>query len=138
MSFPPEIFILAKHLHPDIRISPFTFINLNLHTDNFINDDVLNPKFWLDDGISIHFYQSGREALKKAIMACNVEIHDSIMIITTSGGDYISSCVTETINNICSWSSNLSKNTKAILVIHEFGFPCHVPAKLKKIRHSYN
>lgn len=48
---------------------------------------------------------------------------DEIYITSTFGADYVSSCVTSAVFNYCKPSKVYTKNTKAILVIHEFGVP---------------
>lgn len=47
---------------------------------------------------------------------------DSVYITTTTDGPYVSSCVTTAIEQNASWSRELTHNTKAIFLIHEFGF----------------
>ncbi|MCE9585939.1 DegT/DnrJ/EryC1/StrS family aminotransferase [Candidatus Uhrbacteria bacterium] len=48
---------------------------------------------------------------------------DEVLISTTTGSPYISSCVTKAIESVCRWSQMPSDKTKAVLLIHEFGFP---------------
>jgi dTDP-4-amino-4,6-dideoxygalactose transaminase len=46
-----------------------------------------------------------------------------VTILTTTGNRYISGCVTSQIEQFCQWSRTTEKNTKALFVNHEFGFP---------------
>ena len=48
---------------------------------------------------------------------------DVVTIFTTTGNHYISHVVTEAIEVYCKWSRKIEKNTKIILVNHEFGYP---------------
>jgi hypothetical protein len=73
---------------------------------------------------------NGRSALGSALAEIGPAAGDEIMIVTTSGSPYISSCVTKEIEKTCSWSRVLGPRTKAILVIHDFGFPATLPADI--------
>ncbi len=48
---------------------------------------------------------------------------DEVLISTTTGTPYISSCVTRAIESVCKWSQTPSDKTHAVFLIHEFGFP---------------
>jgi hypothetical protein len=67
--------------------------------------------------------RNGRTALALAIKAIGLGGDDSVAILTTSGNRYVSSCVTKAIECSCSWTRSIDSTSKAILVIHEFGFP---------------
>ena len=54
----------------------------------------------------------------------NLQPEDEVLIIKTFYEPFISSCVTRMIEKVCKWSFIESTNTKAVLVIHEFGLPC--------------
>ena len=90
------------------------------------------PDFWLDEGKFLKILPSGRSALKLALLASGVSRDDTVMIVTTTGGNYISSCVTRAIEEVCQWSRKLEKNTKVALLIHEFGFPCPLPEEISE------
>ncbi|MBP4050847.1 DegT/DnrJ/EryC1/StrS aminotransferase family protein, partial [Chromobacterium violaceum] len=66
---------------------------------------------------------SGREALEIVLQQLGLTDADEVWIETTTNNFYVSSCVTHTIEKFCRWSRSFSKKTKAILLIHEFGFP---------------
>lgn len=92
----------------------------------------MSPNFWLDQGEQLHLLCSGRNALKLALIASGTTSNDSVLIITTTGGNYVSSCVTNAIEEVCQWSHKFKKNTKVVLLIHEFGFPCALPDELRE------
>jgi dTDP-4-amino-4,6-dideoxygalactose transaminase len=50
--------------------------------------------------------------------------NDHVLIVKSTDGPYISGCITQTIEKVCRWSQTPHADTKLILVIHEFGFPC--------------
>ncbi|MEK7560348.1 MAG: GNAT family N-acetyltransferase [Patescibacteria group bacterium] len=60
-----------------------------------------------------------------------LRLEDEVCIRTTTESPYISSCVTTAIEQICRWSRELTDRTKAIFVIHEFGF---VHPDIKELR----
>ena len=70
---------------------------------------------------------NGREAIALAVDDLGLAGDDEVMIVTTSGGPYISNCVTETIERRCRWSRTRGPRTRAVFLIHEFGFPAVLP-----------
>jgi hypothetical protein len=50
--------------------------------------------------------------------------------VTTTGSPYISGCVTREIEKLCRWARKPSRATRAVLMIHEFGFPATLPEGL--------
>jgi len=47
-----------------------------------------------------------------------------VAVYKTFKNDYITRCVTDPIEESCRVVREIDENTKAVLVIHEFGFPC--------------
>ncbi len=62
-----------------------------------------------------------------------IQEEDTVWISTTNENHYISSCVTSAIEQTCPWTRTLSDKTKAIVVIHEFGFLHPQLQELRKI-----
>lgn len=136
MNYYPELMNLQSHMRPRINIAPFNGLSMEdmLDQNNEIVADIsaMRPEFWLDHGASLNVLRSGRSALKLALLASGVTQNDSVMIVTTTGGSYVSSCVTKTIEEICQWSHKLENTTKVALLIHEFGFPCALPDEVSE------
>jgi len=65
---------------------------------------------------------SGKDAIRKVIELLNLDRSDQIFISTTSGSDFVSTCVSVTCFNHCGITRNLDKSVGLILIIHEFGF----------------
>jgi hypothetical protein len=111
------------YLLPTFRISPFKTadlaFNATLPDDNFI-EKYFNKRF---SGKSYQFTLNGREALSIALNYYRLQNNDIVTILTTSGNFYISACVTNGIEKFCKWSRQIERNTKLILVNHEFGYP---------------
>ena len=57
---------------------------------------------------------------------------DEVLVATTTDTPYISSCVTSAIEAVCKWSQTPSEKTKAVFMIHEFGFPNPRAAEWRK------
>ena len=57
---------------------------------------------------------------------------DEVYISTTTDTPYVSSCVTRAIEAVCRWSLVPSEKTRAVLMIHEFGFPNPRAAELRR------
>lgn len=79
---------------------------------------------------SIH--KKCREALSYALKDLKLRKGDIVTVLTTSGNYYVSGCVTKTIESICQWNREINDETKAILVIHEFGYAFQKMDDLKK------
>jgi hypothetical protein len=116
--FNPDIY-----LKPNYNLSPFgtSYINKNINiqiskVSNLYFDNYFGENKW-------EFTKNGREGIFLALKNYKINVNDIVSIITTSGNKYISSCVTDTIEKFCNWSRKIEKNTKLILINHEFGFP---------------
>jgi len=125
--FPKEALDVLPHMRPSIRISPFSSEEwkkiLSVPSEEK-NDITRTPDFWLDNATDMHFYDSGRTAILACLKHLNLTEDDEVLIVKTTEGEYISSCVTKTIEKVCRWSQKPSDKTRLVLVIHEFGFPC--------------
>ena len=107
---------------PSYNISPFStgqlsLLNNILHFENKNDDfEAVNRKFGHHE-----FTLSGKNAIAIAMSFYNLNCNDEVCIITTTGNEYISSCVTNEIEKCCRWKREISEHTKLIFVIHEFG-----------------
>ena len=69
------------------------------------------------------FTPSGRAALDATLRTLALDPHDDVLITNSSGQTYVSSCVTCTVFNHCRPTRVLTDRTRAIVVIHEYGYP---------------
>lgn len=117
---------------PDIKICPFAnhdFIMNRSLPDSDIIDQYFQSRF----SPNRFFYTiNGRAAIGLALHQLNLNREDVVAILTTSGNSYISHCVTDEIEKFCGWSRKIDKNTRVILVNHEFGFPFEEIADMRK------
>lgn len=81
---------------------------------------------------SWRYTEKARYAIEIALRYYRLSPDDVVTIFTTSGNFYISSCVTNAIENVCKWSRDLLPETKVILVNHEFGYPYENISELKR------
>jgi len=111
------------YLTPTYRISPFTTkdisLNNKLKNDNFI-DKYFNNRF---NKRKFFYTQNARQAIFTALKYYNLKKEDTVTIFTTSNNLYISSCVTDQIEQFCKWSRKIEYTTKVIFINHEFGYP---------------
>lgn len=115
-----------SYVLPAYRISPFRTIDACKNKifgslDNDKTELYLSDKF---EGKKLDITESGRSALGIALSMLKLKPDDVVTIITTTNKFYISGCVTKEIEKHCQWSRKIEKNTKVILINHEFGF-CH-------------
>jgi hypothetical protein len=116
---PPD---LAAAIPLNIRISPFSYRSLDEAAPVPAPAVAQRLREHLDSDYSLT--GSGREALGLILDATGFGGDDLVTIVTTTGGRYVSRCVTETIEKRCGWSFEFNENTRAILVIHEWGRAC--------------
>ena len=122
----------SVELLPDIKICPFTNNDFKRNR-KFPDSDIIDHYFRTRFSPSHFFYTlNGRTAIGLALHQLNLSREDVVTILTTSGNFYISHCVTDEIEKVCGWSRKIDKNTRAILVNHEFGFPFEEIADLRK------
>jgi hypothetical protein len=69
------------------------------------------------------FTASGRAALDAVLGSLGLSPSDDVLITNASGQKYVSACVTSTVFNHCRPSRVLTSSTRAMIVIHEYGYP---------------
>lgn len=114
------IILHAPDLTPQIDITPFDTQSLGVDTDlNVDVDKVLSEKFC---GKPFTYFPRGKYAIFALLKYLGLKNDDEVFITTTTGSPYLSIGVSTTIEEVCKWSRKISNNTKAVLLIHEFGF----------------
>lgn len=69
------------------------------------------------------FLPNGRQGIAAILSSLALEPTDEVYITNSTGQTYIPSCVTCTVFNFCQPTRVLTKATRAILIIHEYGIP---------------
>jgi hypothetical protein len=123
--------ILKKPFHvPVIRMSPFRGFGCDTFSEK-----------WLQDDVASTLLPRGSYALLAILKHLGIKEHESVNIVKTFGSDYITRCVTDTIEKTgAKWDLRgpMHVGTKAVLVIHEFGIPVYQDRDLAMIQNARN
>jgi dTDP-4-amino-4,6-dideoxygalactose transaminase len=110
-------------INASITISPFSWSRAD-DPHPPVNMDRVRAALSDRTGGSFVATQSGRSALALILGKLGLASDDVITIVTTSGSDYVSRCVSEVLERYCRWSMKMEPATKAFIVIHEWGRAC--------------
>lgn len=119
----PPYWILTddEFMKPSYRISPFCTSSIALNSQ-FENNNSCDAYFVSRFSEYQHQYLlKARHGITLALQSLFLEKTDHVAVLTTTGNLYISGCVTRAIEAVCSWTRSINDETKAIIVIHEFG-----------------
>jgi hypothetical protein len=105
-------------VEPVIRILPAD--EVDTHSPTSVNATGDDPLGWARH---VQFMPSARLALEHVLRNLALEPADEILITNSSGQTYISACVTCHVFNHCQPSRVLTERTRAIVAIHEYGYP---------------
>lgn len=128
--FDKFIFNPTIEVTPHITISPFDLKQIPVsHDEGFIAvaEKYLNQRF---NNYTICL--KARHSIKSVLNSLNLKKDDEVAILTTTNNRYISSCVTNAIEEVCKWDRVINENTKVILINHEFGYPYEDAISLRK------
>lgn len=120
---PPDT---ASMIKPNITISPFTHALLrSCSTQGEMSEKTerVKRRLWEHFGREFILTNSGRHALDLVMSDMGILPTDVVTIYTSLGNTYVSGCVTQVIERYCRWSMGIEPDTKAVLVIHEWGIP---------------
>lgn len=130
---PSEVLFADEFCRPSFQMGPYDNAalarNLELATAAG-GAPVIDWLRYFGTGGSFTVTANGREAIAFAVADLGLAGDDEILIVTTSGSSYVSGCVTSAVSRYCRWSRERSKRTRAVLLIHEFGFPARLPPEL--------
>jgi dTDP-4-amino-4,6-dideoxygalactose transaminase len=130
---PTEVLFADEYNRPVFQMGPFDAAALaeNFEIIRSRTDPLsLDWETWFGPAGVFTMTRNGREAIDLTLEDLDLAPDDEILIVTTSGGPYVSRCVTDSIARRCRWSRRLGPMTRAIFMIHEFGFPAALPAEL--------
>jgi hypothetical protein len=119
------IIMRPPELKPQWMVTPFDNRSLGLEGDPSFDVDG-----WLREFLGageFTFFPRAMYAVaalfRELAIQGRVSSEDEVYITTTTDTSYVSSRVTSAIEATCRWSRELRDRTRAIFVIHEFGFP---------------
>ncbi len=108
-----------------VSVSPFSYAALDEgHTEVGPSPDEVEALLGAHLGRPFVLANSGRHALDLILADLALGADDIVTIVTTSGSNYVSNCVTSTIERYCRWSMQREQHTAAVIAIHEWGRPC--------------
>jgi hypothetical protein len=123
IAMPPD---QESWIKPFISISPFSYHTLDLvHNSKLSHSQELTLREWLNTYLQRDYLliKSARHGLDLILLELAVGPTDVVTILPSIGKFYVSGCVTRTIEKRCKWSMKVEPNTRALLVIHEWGVP---------------
>lgn len=135
MGFVDELLFPPDHLKPKLHMSPFDTgfleVNRRIVDDESSSDEPEWAPLFGAPGDAYLPTSSGRAAIAAALDELALAPDDEVLILTTSGSSYVSRCVTEEIERACRWTRRLGSRTRAVFVIHEFGWPVRLPDEVR-------
>lgn len=108
-------------------------IRPNLELFNWKSAFFVDTTVEITESLNSLLYDNAKQALYNILLKNQFSTDDLVTIITSSQSQYVSSCVTSTIEKICHWNRELTFRTKAVIVINEFGYV----ADLKDLRKKF-
>lgn len=116
---------------PQIDVTPFDTQSMSILPDLSINvDEILKEKF---NNRPFTYFPRGKHAIFAILKHLGLTQDDEIFVTTTTGSPYLSIGVTTTVEEVCRWSRKFKDSTKAVILIHEFGFLHPKRREIKKI-----
>lgn len=122
--------------HPQVSVIPCTISHVVANARQLPRrDDLLAAqllKRW--DACEVVLEDNCRNALRHILDRLEIkDVADEVSVFTTSGMPYLSGCVSRTIELRGSWRrETVTSKTRAILVVHEFGYPFTSLSHLKE------
>ena len=121
--------------HPLLKVIPCSMEHLCQNMivpyrfGNELND-LLADRY---DAVESVVTSSCRKALRMILDVIDIRsVEDEVAVFTTSGRPYLSGCVSRAIGERGAWiRESVTEKTKAIIVIHEFGYPYEGIQELK-------
>ncbi|TDT58935.1 hypothetical protein DFO53_0482 [Enterobacter sp. AG5470] len=110
-----------EFMKPSYRISPFSTASIAQNHD--LPSATGDEQFFAErhPGYNQYYLLKARHGITLALTNLGLSKTDHVTVLTTTGNLYVSGCVTKAIEAVCQWNRELSNNTRAIVVIHEFG-----------------
>ena len=129
---------------PTIKTPPYILPSISLTPINSEIPKTLKNKTNHYYKLSTYFgkkfsiYPRAASCIAHLIKHLNIKKTDNVAIYKTFENNFISRCITDTILLQCEFTRAIDKNTKAVMVIHEFGYPYKEVPKLKNMCKAQN
>ena len=120
----------APFLRPDIRLTPFGGTEIPAYHKDAPPEARRLVDEYFGDNYTI--LPRAIHCLLAVLQHLDIEETDSVAIYKTfMGNDYVSGCVSKPIERYCKHTDKIDEDTKAVVVIHEFGYPYVDTVELK-------
>lgn len=124
------IIFSSPFIRPDIRLTPFSTADVMSYKEDTPKDAQKIVEEYFGDNYTI--LPRAISCIKAVLQHIGVTKADNVAVYTTFDTDYVSGCVSEPIEHVSTMTRKIDDKTKAVIVIHEFGFPYQDLKKLKK------
>ncbi len=123
------IIFTPPFIKPTISLSPFEAKNIATYKNTPAASATELEKYF---GKEFTILPRAIYCIKVLLQHLDIKKDENVAIYKTFDNDYISRCVTDTISSRCKHVRKIDAKTKAVMVIHEFGYPYKDLLKLKK------
>jgi hypothetical protein len=125
---PPEVLFADPFNRPHFNMGPYDNASMARNFEIAASSAAADIDWerYFDGAGSFMLTRNGREAICLAVADLGLGGDDEVVIETTSGSRYVSRCVTDSVERYCRWSRRFGGRTRAVLLIHEFGFPARL------------
>jgi len=113
---------------PYISLVPFENKDIIVYSDQKVNTEIARSFF----GDTYTIFPRAIYCIRALLEYLKITKKYNIAIYKTFDNNYISRCVTETIKQYCNYTRKIDNKTKAVMIIHEFGYPYQDIKKIKE------
>ncbi|KGA42903.1 hypothetical protein KU75_03330 [Pectobacterium odoriferum] len=108
-------------MRPSYRISPFD--TSCIYKNSIIPKECKCDQFFRrkHPDYELNYVLKARDGIYQSLTDVALQSSDIVTILSTTQNLYISSCVTNAVERVCQWNREILPETKAIIVVHEFG-----------------
>lgn len=125
-----SIIFTPPFIRPDIRLTPFGNNDMTVYKgERAKNAEKVIEQYF---GETYTILPRAIHCIKAILKHLDLRKADSVAIYKTFDNQYITRCVTDPIEYFCPFTREITDTTKAVIVIHEFGFPYKQIKKLKQ------
>lgn len=112
----------APFIRPTINTTPFENKSMNFKANqNKINEIDDTIKTYFNDNFT--YFPNETYAIIALLKDLKLNRTSEIAVFKTFQNNSIEKTISTPIESLCNWKPKVTPNTKAILIIHEFGFP---------------
>lgn len=131
------IIFAPPYIKPDIRLAPFNSSKIIVYSEDIVKIEPGYMQKYFGEQHTI--LPSATSCLQAILKHININKNDTIAVYgSLSGNQYMDKATIGLINNVSKVASSIEPTTKAVIVVHEFGFPYQDIHTLKKLCEQKN